>query len=98
MKLSPPLSLSLRYKDPRYRARAVRAPRSLLAREFGLRLPAATAVRVHDSTADCRYLVIPARPDGTDGWTEAELAALVSRDAMIGVALADSPSQGARPG
>ena len=76
----------------------MRAPRSLLAREFGLRLPAATAVRVHDSTADCRYLVIPARPDGTDGWTEAELAALVSRDAMIGVALADSPSARAEGG
>ena len=50
-------------------------------------LPAATAVRVHDSTADCRYVVLPERPRGTEGWSEAELAALVTRDSMIGVSL-----------
>ncbi len=74
------------YKDVRFRARAVRAPRALLA-EFGTELPAATAVRVHDSTADCRYVVLPERPRGTEGWSEAELAALVTRDSMIGVSL-----------
>ena len=74
------------YKDVRYRARAVRAPRALLA-EFGVALPPSTAVRVHDSTADCRYLVLPERPHGTDGWNEAQLAALVTRDSLIGVAV-----------
>ena len=85
----PPSILGLSpswYKDVRFRARAVRAPRALLA-EFGTELPAATAVRVHDSTADCRYVVLPERPRGTEGWSEAELAALVTRDSMIGVSL-----------
>ena len=72
------------YKDIRYRARAVRAPRALLA-EFGVALPPSTAVRVHDSTADCRYLVLPERPQGTEGWSEEQLAKLVTRDSMIGV-------------
>ena len=72
------------YKDVRFRARAVRTPRSLLA-EFGTELAKDTQLRVHDSTADCRYLVLPARPDGTEGWTEDELAKLVTRDSMIGV-------------
>jgi nitrile hydratase len=74
------------YKSPAYRARAVRAPRAVLA-EFGLELPAEVAVRVHDSTADMRYLVLPRRPEGTGSWDEARLAAIVTRDCMIGVAV-----------
>ena len=74
------------YKDVRYRARAVRQPRKLLA-EFGTHLDPTVDVRVHDSTADCRYLVLPARPHGTAGWSEDALAQLVSRDSMIGVAI-----------
>jgi nitrile hydratase len=64
----------------------VREPRSVL-REFGLDLPDDVTVRVHDSTADMRYLVLPARPAGTEGWSEEQLAALVTRDTMIGVAV-----------
>jgi nitrile hydratase len=55
--------------------------------EFGLQIPRQVTIRVHDSTADMRYLVLPMRPAGTDGWSEERLAALVSRDAMIGVAV-----------
>jgi nitrile hydratase len=73
------------YKQRAYRARAVREPRAVL-KEFGLELPADTIVRVHDSTADLRYLVLPERPAGTDGWDEGRLAALVTRDCMIGTA------------
>jgi len=74
------------YKCRSYRARAVRAPREVLA-EFGMCLPDTVSVRVHDSTADLRYIVIPARPEhGTEGWTEEQLASLVTRDSMIGVA------------
>ena len=72
------------YKSRAYRSRAVREPRAVL-REFGTELPAATEVRVHDSTADMRYLVLPERPAGTDGWSEEQLAQLVTRDSMIGV-------------
>jgi nitrile hydratase len=75
------------YKAPPYRARAVIDPRSVLA-EFGLELPQETAIRVWDSTAEIRYLVLPMRPKGTEGWSEDKLAALVSRDSMIGTALA----------
>lgn len=75
------------YKSDAYRARAVRAPRKVLA-EFGVTLPEETSVRVWDSTAEVRYLVLPMRPEGTDGMDEAALAALVSRDSMIGTALA----------
>jgi nitrile hydratase len=64
----------------------VREPRSVLA-EFGTILPEGVTVRVHDSTADMRYLVLPRRPEGTEGMSEAELAELVTRDSMIGVAL-----------
>ena len=64
----------------------VREPRSVL-REFGLDLPDDVTVRVHDSTADMRYLVLPLRPAGTEGWSEERLAALVTRDTMIGVAV-----------
>ena len=74
------------YKSDAYRARAVREPRKVLA-EFGVTLPESTAVRVWDSTAEVRYLVLPERPEGTDDLDEDALAALVSRDAMIGTAL-----------
>ena len=78
------------YKSAPYRSRAVIEPRVVLA-EFGLELPAATQVRVHDSTSELRYMVLPERPAGTDGWSEEQLAALVTRDSMIGVALARTP-------
>jgi len=78
------------YKSRDYRARAVREPRAVLA-EFGTVLPAGTTVRVHDSTADMRYLVLPLRPAGTGALDEAALAALVTRDSMIGVAPARAP-------
>jgi nitrile hydratase len=81
------------YKAPAYRSRAVIDPRGVLA-EFGLVLPDTKKIRVWDSTAELRYLVIPERPAATDGLSEVELAALVSRDAMIGTAVA-SPA-GAR--
>jgi len=74
------------YKSDAYRARAVRAPRAVLA-EFGVELPASTAVRVWDSTAEIRYLVLPMRPEGTEGLDEAALAARVTRNAMIGTEL-----------
>ena len=73
------------YKSPPYRARMVREPRKLLA-EMGCDLPADTEVRVWDSSAEVRYIVIPQRPPGTDDLDEASLAALVTRDSMIGVA------------
>jgi nitrile hydratase len=74
------------YKSRNYRSRMVREPRAVLA-EFGLQLPETVTVRVHDSTADMRYLVLPMRPPGTDGWSEERLAGLVNRDSMIGVAV-----------
>lgn len=78
------------YKSKAYRARAVREPRAVLA-EFGTEVAADVAIRVHDSTADMRYLVLPERPSETDGLSEAVLAALVTRDSMIGVARAREP-------
>jgi len=78
------------YKSREYRARAVREPRAVLA-EFGTHLPDTVEVRVHDSTADLRYLVLPMRPSGTDKMNEEQLAALVSRDSMIGVSLPRQP-------
>jgi len=78
------------YKSPPYRSRAVRDPRGVL-KEFGVSLPEDKEIRVWDSTAEVRYLVIPERPPGTDGWSEEELAELVTRDSMIGTALATSP-------
>jgi nitrile hydratase len=78
------------YKSRAYRSRVVSEPRAVL-REFGLALPDHVTVRVHDSTADMRYLVVPRRPAGTEGWSEDRLAGLVTRDAMIGVAEARSP-------
>ena len=74
------------YKDPPYRARMVREPRALLA-EMGCQLPDGTEIRVWDSSAEVRYLVLPQRPPGTERLTEADLAALVTRDSMIGVAI-----------
>ena len=74
------------YKSRNYRSRAVREPRAVLA-EFGLHLNIETEIRVHDSTADMRYLVLPMRPAGTEGWSEERLAAIVTRDCMIGVAV-----------
>jgi nitrile hydratase len=79
------------YKSAPYRSRAVIAPRSVL-HEFGLDLADSVAIRVWDSTAEVRYLVLPERPAGTEGWSEAELATLVTRDAMIGVGLAKVPA------
>jgi nitrile hydratase len=73
------------YKDPAYRSRAVREPRALLA-EMGLPLPDDIRIRVWDSSAENRYFVLPRRPEHTEGLTEEELAALVTRDAMVGVA------------
>ena len=75
------------YKSRNYRSRMVREPRAVLA-EFGLRVPESVQIRVHDSTADMRYMVLPMRPKGTEGWDEARLAGIVTRDAMIGVAVA----------
>ena len=80
------------YKSDAYRARAVREPRAVLA-EFGVTLPKGQAVRVWDSTAETRYLVVPQRPSGTEGMSEDELAALVSRNSMIGTGLALEPKQ-----
>ncbi|HET6468802.1 MAG TPA: nitrile hydratase subunit alpha [Geminicoccaceae bacterium] len=74
------------YKARAYRSRAVREPRAVL-REFGLELPEGVRVEVHDSTADLRYLVLPLRPAGTEGWSEERLAAIVTRDCMIGTAV-----------
>jgi nitrile hydratase len=79
------------YKSRNYRSRMVREPRAVLA-EFGLRNPEQMQIRVHDSTADMRYIVLPRRPAGTEGWSEERLAALVNRDCMIGVAVPKGPS------
>ena len=78
------------YKRPEYRARVVREPRRVL-REMGLELDADVQVRVWDTTAETRYLVLPQRPEGTDGLREDELAALVTRESMIGVARVEAP-------
>ncbi len=74
------------YKSAPYRSRVVMDPRSVLA-DFGVSLPAGTTIRVWDSTAETRYLVVPQRPAGTDGWPEDRLASLVTRDSMIGTGL-----------
>lgn len=78
------------YKSAPYRSRAVKDPRGVLA-EFGVELPAGTAVKVFDSTAEVRYLVLPMRPAGTEGFSEEQLAALVTRDSMIGTGLPLAP-------
>jgi nitrile hydratase len=79
------------YKARAYRSRVVREPRAVLA-EFGTRLPEQLQVRVHDSTADMRYMVLPRRPEGTEEMDEAALAELVTRDCLIGVTLPKTPS------
>ncbi len=89
------------YKSAPYRSRAVRDPRGVLA-DFGVALPESTEIRVWDSTAELRYLVIPQRPGGTEGLSEEQLAALVTRDSMIGTGLplaapADAKNAGASP-
>ena len=78
------------YKDPAYRSRVVREPRRVL-REFGLDLDDSVEIRVHDSSSEVRYMVLPERPAGTEDATEEELAALVTRDAMVGVAKVAGP-------
>ena len=78
------------YKSAPYRSRAVRDPRGLLA-ELGVNLPPDTEIRVWDSTAETRFLVLPMRPAGTDGWDEKRLAELVTRDSMIGAGLPKRP-------
>jgi nitrile hydratase subunit alpha len=79
------------YKSPPYRAKAVRDPRGALA-DFGVSLPEGTRIKVWDSTAELRYLVVPLRPEGSEGWNEERLATLVTRDAMIGTGLAKAAS------
>src|ERR1041385_480633 len=74
------------YKSLNYRSRAVVEPRAVL-QEFGTEVPADVEVRVHDSTADIRYLVLPQRPPGTEGWSEEELAGLVNRDSLVGTTI-----------
>jgi nitrile hydratase len=80
------------YKSAPYRSRAVIDPRGVLV-DFGVTLPDDVELRVWDSTAEIRYLVVPERPPGTDGWTEEELATLVTRDSMIGTGLPKMPAQ-----
>ncbi|TAK81608.1 MAG: nitrile hydratase subunit alpha [Betaproteobacteria bacterium] len=79
------------YKSRNYRSRMVREPRAVLA-EFGLHVSENVTIRVHDSTADMRYMVLPMRPAGADGWSEERLASIVSRDSMIGVAVPKGPN------
>src|SRR3954463_15126657 len=78
------------YKSAPYRSRAVSVPREVLS-DFGVVLPAETEIRVWDSTAEVRYLVVPMRPEGTDGWSEEQLATLVTRDSMIGTGVPATP-------
>ena len=80
------------YKSAPYRSRAVIDPRGVLA-DFGVTLPPEVELQVWDSTAEIRYLVLPMRPDGTDGWTEEQLAALVTRDSMIGTGVPKAVAQ-----
>ncbi len=82
------------YKNPAYRARMVKEPRKVLSEEFSVNLPDSTELRVWDTSAELRYWVLPERPEGTEGMSEEELAALVTRDSMIGVGLVE-PSGGA---
>ena len=79
------------YKDPAYRARIVREPRAVLRDDFGVDVPDSTEIRVWDSSSEMRYWVLPQRPAGTEGLSEKELAALVTRDAMIGTGVVGAP-------
>jgi nitrile hydratase subunit alpha len=83
------------YKAAPYRSRAVIDPRGVL-RDFGVELPADTQIRVWDSTAETRFIVLPMRPAGTEGWNEEQLASLVTRDCMIGTGLPRRPNETAR--
>ncbi|MDJ0407168.1 nitrile hydratase subunit alpha [Rhodococcus erythropolis] len=80
------------YKEPQYRSRMIREPRSVLAEEFDYIVPESTEIRVWDSSSEVRYWVLPQRPEGTEGWSEEQLAALVTRDSMIGVAPVEAVS------
>ena len=80
------------YKSFAYRSRVVKEPRAVLA-DFGVMLPVETEIRVWDSTAETRYLVVPMRPAGTEGWSEAQLAKLITRDSMVGTGLPKKPSE-----
>ncbi|MBV9966365.1 MAG: nitrile hydratase subunit alpha, partial [Alphaproteobacteria bacterium] len=80
------------YKSAPYRSRAVIDPKGVLG-DFGLKLPGETKVRIWDSTAETRFLVVPMRPEGTDGWSEERLAELVTRDSMVGTGLPKSPAE-----
>ena len=80
------------YKSAPYRSRAVIDPKGVLS-DFGLKLPEDTKVRIWDSTAETRFLVLPMRPEGTEGWSEEQLAELVSRDSMVGTGLPKSPTE-----
>jgi nitrile hydratase subunit alpha len=80
------------YKSFAYRSRTVKDPRGVLA-DFGVAVPAETEIRVWDSTAETRYLVVPMRPPETEGWSEVQLAALITRDCMIGAGLPKKPSE-----
>ena len=80
------------YKSAPYRSRAVIDPKGVLA-DFGVTLPPETQIRIWDSTAETRFLVVPMRPAGTDGWSEEQLAALVTRDSMVGTGLPKSPAE-----
>ena len=80
------------YKSFAYRSRAVKEPRAVLA-DFGVALPLETEIRVWDSTAETRYLVVPMRPAGTESWSESQLTKLVTRDSMIGAGVAKKPSE-----
>lgn len=82
------------YKSAAYRSRAVNDPRGVLA-DFHVALPADTGIRVWDSTAETRFIVLPMRPKGTEGWSEEKLASLVTRDSMIGTGLAKQPGEAA---
>jgi nitrile hydratase len=83
------------YKSAPYRSRAVIDPKGVLA-DFGVTLPPETEIRIWDSTAETRFLVVPMRPAGTEGWSEERLATLVTRDSMVGAGLPKSPAEGAR--
>jgi nitrile hydratase len=83
------------YKAAPYRSRAVKDPRGVLA-DFGVKLPNDTGIRVWDSTAETRFIVLPMRPAGTEGWSEERLADLVTRDSMIGTGLAKQPAEAGR--
>ena len=85
------------YKSAPYRSRAVIDPKGVLS-DFGLKLPEDTKVRIWDSTAETRFLVLPMRPEGTDGWSEEQLAELVTRDCMVGTGLPKSPTEAKEAG